>query len=116
MLVMPLTDVLAKLEAALVQQPVQRMTARFDWARFRRLTRTWFAIRGFMELMSDAALARGSRSKGSNLRAAHGRIGAGSAARAARARIDGQARADPGRCARRNSTSPRPSTTSAWIR
>ena len=29
MLVMPLTDVLAKLEAALVQQPTQRMAARW---------------------------------------------------------------------------------------
>ncbi|MDA1052331.1 MAG: SDR family NAD(P)-dependent oxidoreductase [Planctomycetota bacterium] len=70
MLVMPLTDVLAKLEAALIQQPVQRMTARFDWARFRTAYPHLARDSRFIELMSDAALARGSRPRASGLRAA----------------------------------------------
>ncbi len=70
MLVMPLTDVLAKLEAALVQQPVQRMTARFDWTRFRTAYPHLVRDSRFVELMSDAALARGSRQTGFSLRAA----------------------------------------------
>lgn len=69
MLVMPLADVLAKLEAALVQQPVQRMTARFDWARFRTAYPHLVRDARFIELMSAAALARGSRQSRSNLRA-----------------------------------------------
>ena len=69
MLVMPLTDVLAKLEAALVQQPVQRMTARFDWTRFRTAYPHLVRDTRFLALMSDAALAQGGRQKGSNLRA-----------------------------------------------
>ena len=68
MLVMPLTDVLSKLEAALIQQPVQRMTARFDWARFRTAYPHLARDSRFIELMSDAALARGSRAKTSSLR------------------------------------------------
>ena len=60
MLVMPLADVLAKLEAALIQQPVQRMTARFDWARFRIAYPHLVRDARFVELMSDAALARPS--------------------------------------------------------
>ena len=70
LLVMPLADVLTKLEAALVQQPVQRVTARFDWSRFRTTYPHLVRDARFMELMSDAALARGSRSKTSSLRAA----------------------------------------------
>ena len=70
LLVMPLADVLAKLEAALVQQPVQRVTARFDWARFRASYPHLVRDARFVELMSDAALARGNRSKCSSLRAA----------------------------------------------
>ncbi len=69
MLAMPLTDVLAKLEAALIQQPVQRMTARMDWPWFRiaypHLTRD----ARFIELMGDEALARAFRRKGTGLRA-----------------------------------------------
>lgn len=68
MLVMPLADVLAKLEAALVQQPVQRMTARFDWSRFRTAYPHLVRDARFIELMSAAALARGSRQSRSNLR------------------------------------------------
>ena len=70
LLVMPLADVLAKLEAALVQQPVQRVTARFDWARFRASYPHLVRDARFVELMSDAALARGNRAKCSSLRAA----------------------------------------------
>ncbi len=70
MLVMPLSDVLAKLEVILIQQPVQRMTARFDWARFRTAYPQLARDSRFIELMSDAALARGSRPKSSSLRAA----------------------------------------------
>jgi acyl transferase domain-containing protein/NADPH:quinone reductase-like Zn-dependent oxidoreductase/surfactin synthase thioesterase subunit/NADP-dependent 3-hydroxy acid dehydrogenase YdfG/acyl carrier protein len=70
MLVMPLADVLAKLEAALIQQPVQRMAARFDWGRFRTAYPHLIRDTRFVELMSDAALARGNRPKGANLRAA----------------------------------------------
>ncbi len=58
MFVMPLADVLAKLEAALIQQPVQRMTARFDWPRFRMAYPHLVRDARFVELMSDAALAR----------------------------------------------------------
>ncbi|MFM9965526.1 MAG: SDR family NAD(P)-dependent oxidoreductase [Planctomycetaceae bacterium] len=70
MLFMPLTDVLTKLEAALIQQPVHRMTARFDWSRFRTAYPHLARDSRFIELMSDAALARGSRPKSSSLRAA----------------------------------------------
>ena len=67
---MALGDVLAKLEAAVLQQPVQRMTARFDWGRFRTAYPHLARDARFVELMSDAALARGSQSKGSGLHAA----------------------------------------------
>jgi len=70
MLVMPLTDVLGKLEAALVQQPIQRMTSQFDWGRFRSAYPHLARDARFLDLMSDAALARGSRPKGASLRAA----------------------------------------------
>jgi NADPH:quinone reductase-like Zn-dependent oxidoreductase/surfactin synthase thioesterase subunit len=66
-LVMPLSDVLPKLEAALIQKPVQRMTARIDWARFRSAYPHLTRDSRFVDLMSDAALARGARPKGSNL-------------------------------------------------
>jgi acyl transferase domain-containing protein/NADPH:quinone reductase-like Zn-dependent oxidoreductase/surfactin synthase thioesterase subunit/NADP-dependent 3-hydroxy acid dehydrogenase YdfG len=68
MLVMPLADVLAKLEAALVQQPVQRMAARFDWGRFRSAYPHLARDAKFVDMMSEEALARGSRPKGSSLR------------------------------------------------
>ncbi len=68
LLVMPLTDVLAKLEAVLVQQPVQRMTGRFDWALFRTAYPHLARDARFVELLSDGALARGNRKAGSNLR------------------------------------------------
>src|SRR5262245_18911425 len=55
---MPLTDALAKLEAALVQQPVQRMVARIDWARFRTSYPHLARDSRFIELMNDAVLAR----------------------------------------------------------
>ncbi|MEO8164985.1 MAG: SDR family NAD(P)-dependent oxidoreductase, partial [Betaproteobacteria bacterium] len=70
MLVMPLADVLAKLESAFIQQPIQRMAARFDWARFRASYPHLARDARFIELMSDAALARGNRPKSSSLRAA----------------------------------------------
>jgi acyl transferase domain-containing protein/NADPH:quinone reductase-like Zn-dependent oxidoreductase/surfactin synthase thioesterase subunit/NADP-dependent 3-hydroxy acid dehydrogenase YdfG len=70
LLVMPLTDVLAKLEAALVQQPTQRMTARIDWARFRAAYPHLVRDARFVDLLSDAALARGGRPKSASLRAA----------------------------------------------
>lgn len=70
MLVMPLADVLAKLEAAVVQQPVERTAARFDWVRFRTAYPHLARDTRFVELMSDSALARGSRKTGSNLRTA----------------------------------------------
>jgi surfactin synthase thioesterase subunit/NAD(P)-dependent dehydrogenase (short-subunit alcohol dehydrogenase family) len=63
-------DVLGKLEAALVQQPVQRMTARLDWARFRNAYPHLVRDSRFVDLMSDAALARGGRQKGASLRMA----------------------------------------------
>lgn len=68
MLVMSLSDVLTKLEAALVQQPVHRMMAGFDWARFRTAYPHLVRDARFVNLMSDAALARGNRPKSSNLR------------------------------------------------
>jgi NADPH:quinone reductase-like Zn-dependent oxidoreductase/surfactin synthase thioesterase subunit len=68
--VMPEIDVVAKLEAALLQQPVQRMTARLDWSRFRASYPHLARDTRFVELMSDGALACGIRSKNSSLRAA----------------------------------------------
>jgi acyl transferase domain-containing protein/NADPH:quinone reductase-like Zn-dependent oxidoreductase/surfactin synthase thioesterase subunit/NADP-dependent 3-hydroxy acid dehydrogenase YdfG len=70
MLVMTLPDVLAKLEAVLVQQPVQRVTGRFDWTRFRTAYPHLVRDARFVDLLSDAALARGGRQHGPNLRAA----------------------------------------------
>ena len=92
LLVMPLADVLAKLEAVLIQQPVARVTGKFDWARFRLAYPHLIRDARFVELLSDAALERGSRPKSSNLRGA-GRPGAGPAARTAGTRINSQARA-----------------------
>ncbi len=69
LLVMPLADILAKLEAALIQQPVQRVTGRFDWGKFRLAYPHLVRDARFVDLLSDAALARGNRSTGSNLRA-----------------------------------------------
>lgn len=66
---MSLADVLGKLEAALVQQPVQRMAARMEWARFRTAYPHLLRDTRFLELMSDAALARGNRPKSASLRA-----------------------------------------------
>jgi acyl transferase domain-containing protein/NADPH:quinone reductase-like Zn-dependent oxidoreductase/surfactin synthase thioesterase subunit len=68
--VMSLADVLGKLEAALVQQPVQRVAARLDWARFRTAYPHLVRDARLVDLMSDAALARGSRPKGASLRLA----------------------------------------------
>ena len=69
MLVMSLADVLAKVEAVLVQRPIQRMTAKFDWARFRTAYPHLVRDARFIELLSAAALSRGSRQSRSNLRA-----------------------------------------------
>ena len=69
LLVMSLPDALAKLEAALIQQPVQRITGRFDWAKYRTAYPHLARDARFVNLMSDAALARGSRQKNSSLRA-----------------------------------------------
>ncbi len=66
---MSLGDVLTKLEAALVQQPTQRMTARLDWNRFRTAYPHLVCDSRFLGLMSDAALAQGARKTGSGLRA-----------------------------------------------
>ena len=66
--IMPLNEVLAKLEAAIVQQPVQRMTAGFDWASFRVAYPHLVRDARFVDLMSDAALARGVHKSGSTLR------------------------------------------------
>ncbi len=68
MYVMPLKDVLAKLESALIQQPVQRMTARLDWPWFRIAYPHLARDTRFIEVMSDAALARAFRPKGTGLR------------------------------------------------
>ncbi len=70
LLVMPLDDALAKVEAALVQQPVQRATAKVDWARFRKAYPHLARDSRFIDLMTDAALARGPRQSGSSLRKA----------------------------------------------
>lgn len=69
LLAMPLADSLAKLEAALVQRPVQRMIGRFDWAKFRLAYPHLVRDVRFVELLSDASLTRGNRPKGSSLRA-----------------------------------------------
>ncbi|MFL5245248.1 MAG: SDR family NAD(P)-dependent oxidoreductase [Gemmataceae bacterium] len=67
---MPLSDALAKLEAALVQQPVQRMAARFDWDRFRAAYPHLARDSRFMDHLNGTALVRGSRSEASSLRTA----------------------------------------------
>lgn len=69
LLVMPLADILAKLDAALIQQPAQRVTGRFDWGKFRLAYPQLVRDVRFVELLSDAALARGNCSKSRNLRA-----------------------------------------------
>ncbi len=68
LLVVPLADILAKVEAALIQQPVQRMTGRFDWSKFRMAYPHLVRDARFVEILSDTALARGNRPKSSNLR------------------------------------------------
>jgi surfactin synthase thioesterase subunit/NAD(P)-dependent dehydrogenase (short-subunit alcohol dehydrogenase family)/acyl carrier protein len=70
LLVMSLPDVLGKLEATLVQQPVQRMTGRFDWALYRSAYPHRARDTRYLEIMSDAALAKGPRQSRSSLRAA----------------------------------------------
>src|SRR5262249_28134614 len=70
MLVMGLADVLAKLEAVLIQQPAQRMTGRFDWARFRAAYPHLARDARFVGLLSDAAPGRGQRRAGARLPAA----------------------------------------------
>lgn len=69
LLVTPLDDILAKLEAVLLQQPVQRMTGRFDWGKFRLAYPHLVRDARFVDLMSDAAVTRRSHTKGSDLRA-----------------------------------------------
>ncbi|HRA88946.1 MAG TPA: SDR family NAD(P)-dependent oxidoreductase, partial [Planctomycetaceae bacterium] len=68
LLVTPLSHILAKLDATIVQQPVQRMTGRFDWIKFRAAYPHLARDSRFVDLLSDAALARGSRSKRASLR------------------------------------------------
>jgi len=68
MYVMPLKDVLGKLEAALIQHPAQRMTARIDWPWFRLAYPHLVRDVRFIELMGDAALARSFRPKSTGLR------------------------------------------------
>lgn len=70
MAMMPLAEVLAKIEGALVQQPEQRLVARLDWSRFRKAYPHLMRDARFIDQMSDAALARGTRQSGSSLRAA----------------------------------------------
>jgi surfactin synthase thioesterase subunit len=74
LLVMGLSDVLAKLEAVLIQQPAQRMTGRFDWARFRAAYPHLARDARFMDLLSDTALAHGQRPNGASLRTALGEL------------------------------------------
>ncbi len=68
MLVMPLADVLGKLEAAMIQQPVQRVLAKLDWPWFRMAYPHLARDARFIESMGDDALARAFRPKGSGLR------------------------------------------------
>lgn len=68
MYAMPLPDVLAKLEAALVQQPAQRMMAQLDWPWFRMAYPHLARDARFIDLMSDAAMERSLRLKGTGLR------------------------------------------------
>jgi phthiocerol/phenolphthiocerol synthesis type-I polyketide synthase C len=68
LLVMPLEDIMAKVEAALLQQPAQRMTGRFDWSRFRLAYPQLVRDARFLELFSDATTAGESRSKRFDLR------------------------------------------------
>lgn len=69
MLAMRLSDILGKLEATIVQQPVQRMTAQVDWPWFRIAYPHLARDSRFIEVMGDEALARAFRPKGSGLRA-----------------------------------------------
>jgi NADPH:quinone reductase-like Zn-dependent oxidoreductase/surfactin synthase thioesterase subunit/NADP-dependent 3-hydroxy acid dehydrogenase YdfG/acyl carrier protein len=75
LLVMSLANVLGKLEATLVQQPVQRMTGRFDWSLFRTAYPHLARDTRFLEIMSDATL--GLRKSRSSLRAALTELEAG---------------------------------------
>ncbi|MFN0021880.1 MAG: SDR family NAD(P)-dependent oxidoreductase [Pirellulaceae bacterium] len=70
MLVMPLADVLGKIEAALIQQATQRMTSRFDWGRFRTAYPHLLRDARFVDHLSDAALSRSNRPRNSSLRSA----------------------------------------------
>lgn len=69
LLVMSLGDALAKLEAVLVQRPVERVTGRFDWAKYRAAYPHLARDARLMEVMSDAALAGGAKAGGNRLRA-----------------------------------------------
>jgi surfactin synthase thioesterase subunit/acyl carrier protein len=69
MSVLPLADALDKLEAALVQQPTGRMTARMDWQRFRAAYPHLARDTRFLDLISDAGSVR-SLHKGAGLRGA----------------------------------------------
>ncbi|WP_068136335.1 type I polyketide synthase [Roseimaritima ulvae] len=68
MLVMPLADVLGKLESAIIQQPVQRMLSKLNWPWFRMAYPHLARDTRFIECMGDDALARAVRPKGSGLR------------------------------------------------
>src|SRR5262249_41416685 len=58
---MPLSDVLAKLEAVLLQRPTQRMAACLDWGRFRTAYPHLARDVRLMELMSEPAPSPGHR-------------------------------------------------------
>ena len=66
--VMSLDDVMAKFEQALIQQPVQRMTARIDWPWFRLAYPHLVRDARFINFMSDSAVAASVRPKGTGLR------------------------------------------------
>ena len=97
LLVMPLADVLAKLEAALIQQPVQRMTGRFRLGQVPHGLSAPGSRCALCRLVKRHRLARGNRPKSSNLRRTV-RIGAGPAARTSGTRVEDQTGSDLGRC------------------
>lgn len=67
MLVTPLNNILEKLEAALLQQPAQRLIGRFDWSRFRLAYPHLVRDARYIEMFRDEALASGCKSKGFDL-------------------------------------------------
>src|SRR5262249_888244 len=70
LLAMPLADMLSKLDAVLVHSPVQPMTGRFASTFFPQAYPHLMRDARFIEVLTDAALARGNRKAGSSLRTA----------------------------------------------